>query len=393
MVTGPLSGRRVAVLSATRTAIGRFGGSLLEISSLDLGAQVVKAAVSRSELPMDDVKRVVLGENMQVTRGGNPARHVLLRAGAPVSADDYSVNMNCASGLRAMTSLAGDILLGDVDNGVAVGTENMSAAPYLLEGARFGYRLGNGTLVDFLGDYILGDAGPMAETVAERYGISRSEQDNFAASSQAKAAAAISAGHFRDQIVPVEIRAKGGTQLFETDEHPRPEVTAESLARLKAAFDPKGTVTAGNSSGINDGAAAVVLMSEENARSSGTVPLGFIRAWAAAGVEPGLFGIGPVPAVAKVLEKSDLKLDDIGLVELNEAFASSTVAVMNELGLRPEVVNVNGGAIALGHPVGATGIVLATKLLSEMRRRGTQLGLVTMCVGSGQGMAVLFESE
>jgi acetyl-CoA C-acetyltransferase len=248
-------------------------------------------------------------------------------------------------------------------------------------------------LVDFLGDYILGDAGPMAETVAERYGISRSEQDNFAASSQAKAAAAISAGHFRDQIVPVEIRTKGGTQLFETDEHPRPEVTAESLARLKAAFDPKGTVTAGNSSGINDGAAAVVLMSEENARSSGTVPLGFIRAWAAAGVEPALFGIGPVPAVAKVLEKSDLKLDDIGLVELNEAFASSTVAVMNELGLRPEVVNVNGGAIALGHPVGATGIVLATKLLSEMRRRGTQLGLVTMCVGSGQGMAVLFESE
>jgi acetyl-CoA acetyltransferase family protein len=233
----------------------------------------------------------------------------------------------------------------------------------------------------------------MAETVAERYGISRSAQDHFAAASQARAAQAIGAGYFRDQVVPVEIKAKGGTQLFETDEHPRPEVTAESLARLKPAFDPQGTVTAGNSSGINDGAAAVVLMSEENARASGLVPLGFIRAWAAAGVEPGLFGIGPVPAVAKVLEKSELGLDDVGLVELNEAFASSTLAVMNELGLRPEVVNVNGGAIALGHPVGATGIVLVTKLLSEMRRRGTHLGLVTMCVGSGQGMAVLFESE
>lgn len=228
MVTGPLSGRRVAVLSAARTAIGRFGGSLREISALDLGAQVVMAAVSRSALPMEDVKRVVLGENMQVTRGGNPARHVLLRAGVPVSADDYSINMNCASGLRAVTSLAGDILLGDVDNGVAVGTENMSAAPYLLEGARFGYRLGNGTLVDFLGDYILGDAGPMAETVAGRYGISRSEQDNFAASSQAKAAAAIEAGYFAGDIVPVEIKAKGGTQWFDTDEHPRPDVTADS---------------------------------------------------------------------------------------------------------------------------------------------------------------------
>jgi acetyl-CoA C-acetyltransferase len=385
--------QRVAVLSATRTAIGRFGGSLRDVPALDLGARVVTAGISRSGVPVEDIERVVLGQNMQVTRGGNPARHVLLRAGLPVRADDYSINMNCASGLRAMTSLASDILLGDVDNGVAVGTENMSAAPYLLEGARFGYRLGSGALIDFLADYILGDAGPMAEAVAKRYRVSRSEQDHFAASSQAKAAEAIKSGHFRDQIVPVEIKAKGGPRLVEADEHPRPEVTVESLSKLAPAFDPEGTVTAGNSSGINDGAAAAVLMSEESACSSGLVPLGFIRSWAAAGVEPGLFGIGPVPAVAKLLERADLKLSDVGLVELNEAFASSTLAVINELGLEQELVNVSGGAIALGHPVGATGIVLATKLLFEMRRRGAQRGLVTMCVGSGQGMAVLFELE
>jgi acetyl-CoA C-acetyltransferase len=388
-----MSNQRIAVLSAVRTAIGRFGGSLSEVSPLDLGARVATAAIERAGVATETVERLVLGENIQLTKGGNPARHVLLRAGLAVDSDDYSVNMNCASGLRAMTCLASDILLGEVQAGLAVGTENMSATPYLLEGARFGYRLGNKVAVDFLADYILGDAGPMAETVAAKFGISRLRQDQFAVRSQARAGAAIESGLFAEQIVPVEVSAKGGARMFETDEHPRPGVTLDALARLSPVFESDGTVTAGNSSGINDGAAAVMLMREEAAASAGLTPLGFLSSWASAGVEPNLFGMGPVPAVSKLLGRADLKLAEIALIELNEAFASSSQAVIDELGLDDDLVNVNGGAIALGHPVGATGIVLTTKLLFEMRRRGVQRGLVTMCVGSGQGMAVLLELE
>ncbi len=384
---------RVAIIAPVRTAVGRFGGALRETSALDLGAHVTREAMNRAGLDPEQVDRVVAGQNLQVTRGGNPARHVLLRAGLPVASDAYTINMNCSSGLRAMSSLAQDILVGDVATGVAVGMENMSSSPYLLEGARFGYRLGNGVLVDFLGDYILGDAGPMAENVAAAYGITRDEQDEFAAESQRRAVRAIDQGLLRDQITAIDVAAKGGSAAFDTDEHPRRDVTREKLARLRPAFRDGGTVTAGNSSGINDGAAALVLMRESQARQEGRSPAGYLRGWASAGVEPGMFGIGPVPAVRKLLDRAGRELGDIGLIELNEAFASSTLAVIRDLKLDPDLVNVNGGAIALGHPVGATGLVLVTKLLSEMRRRGVQYGLATMCVGSGQGMAALFELE
>lgn len=383
---------RIAVVAPVRTAIGKFGGSLRTVSALDLGAVVVREAIGRAGIEADRVERVVAGENIQLSRGGNPARHVQLRAGLPEHGDAYTINMNCSSGLRAITSLAQDIALGDVSVGVAVGMENMSQTPFILEEARFGYRLGSGVVADFLTDHILGDAGPMAERVAREYRIGRQEQDEFAVESQRRAARAIDEGVFEAQIVPVEVQGKGGLTRFDTDEHPRPEVTLDALSRLKPAFTPEGTVTAGNASGINDGAAAVVLMRESAAKEEGRPVAGYLSGWTSAGVQPGMFGIGPVPAVTKLFARAGIGAGDVGLVELNEAFASSTLAVIQDLKLSPDVVNVNGGAIALGHPVGATGLVLVTKLLSEMQRRQVERGIVTMCVGSGQGMAVLFEA-
>ncbi len=385
--------QRIALSGGVRTAIGKFGGSLQEISALDLGAEVVKGCLARAGAEPAQVQRVVLGENIQVTRGGNPARHVLLRAGIPVEADDYSINMNCSSGLRAITSLSQDLLRDDVEVGVAAGTESMSNTPYLLEKARRGYRLGNGVLIDFLADYVLGDAGPMAEKVAADYRISREDQDRWAVESQRRALEAIDAGWFADAIVPIDIAKKGAVpNWFSVDEHPRRGVTLEALAKLKPAFDPQGTVTAGNSSGINDGAAAFLLCTETVARDRGYAVDGYVTGWASAGVEPTLFGTGPIPAVRKLLQRASLDVADIDLIELNEAFASSTLAVIRELKLDEAKVNVNGGAIALGHPVGATGLVLVLKLLHELRRRGLRRGVVTMCVGSGQGMAVLLEA-
>jgi len=385
--------QRIALSGGVRTAIGKFGGSLQDISALDLGAEVVKGCLARAGAEPAQVQRVVLGENIQVTRGGNPARHVLLRAGIPLEADDYSINMNCASGLRAITSLSQDLLRDDVEVGVAAGTESMSNTPYLLEKARRGYRLGNGVLIDFLADYVLGDAGPMAEKVAADYRISREDQDRWAVESQRRALEAIDAGWFADAIVPIDIAKKGAVpNWFSVDEHPRRGVTLEALAKLKPAFDPQGTVTAGNSSGINDGAAAFLLCTETVARDRGYAVDGYVTGWASAGVEPTLFGTGPIPAVRKLLQRASLDVADIDLIELNEAFASSTLAVIRELKLDEAKVNVNGGAIALGHPVGATGLVLVLKLLHELGRRGLRRGVVTMCVGSGQGMAVLLEA-
>jgi acetyl-CoA C-acetyltransferase len=384
--------QRIALSGGARTAIGKFGGSLQDISALDLGAEAVKGCLSRAGAEPGDVERLVLGENIQVTRGGNPARHVLMRAGIPVEADDYSINMNCSSGLRAITSLGQDVLREDVKIGVAAGTESMSNTPYLLEKARRGYRLGNGVLIDFLADYVLGDAGPMAEKVASQYKITRDDQDCWAVESQRRALEAIDVGWFADAIVPINVAKKGEPNWFSVDEHPRRGVTLEALAKLKPAFDPNGTVTAGNSSGINDGAAAFLVCTEAVARDRGYPVDGYVTGWASAGVEPTLFGIGPVPAVRKLLQRAGLDVSDIDLVELNEAFASSTVAVIRELKLDEAKVNVNGGAIALGHPVGATGLILVVKLLHELRRRGLHRGIVTMCVGSGQGMAVLLEA-
>lgn len=375
-----------------RTAIGRFGGSLSAFDPTELGALVVRAAVERSGVELADIERLVAGENIQVTRRGNPARSVLLKAGIPVTADDYAINMNCASGLRAMTALAQDLLLGDVEVGVAVGMETMSRTPYLLEGARWGYRFGNGEMIDFLADYILGDAGPMAEAVAAKWGVSREDQDRFAAQSQARAIEAIDAGRFVDDITPVEVpQARGASVVFQVDEHPRRDTSLERLAKLKPAFQTDGTVTAGNSSGINDGAAGVVLALESTVKRRDLAARAYLKAWTAAGVEPGLFGLGPVPATKKLLERTGLEVGDLDLIEVNEAFASSTVAVIRDLGLDESRVNVNGGAIALGHPVGATGLVLVMKIVSELERRGGRYGLVTMCVGNGQGMSVLVE--
>jgi len=376
----------IVILSTARTPIGRFGGALKGVPAIELGAIAARAAIERSGADSSEMQRLVAGQNIQVTPRGNPARQVLLQSGLPVAASDYAVNMNCASGLRAMTCLASDILLGDVEIGVAVGMENMSQTPYLIEKLRWGARLGNAEAIDFLADYILGDAGPMAEKVAVSYGISRARQDEFAAESQRRAGEAIGTGRFASDIVPVEAR-----EPMSVDEHPRPDATAEALARLRPAFADDGTVTAGNSSGINDGAAAVVLTTLATAQRRELNPRAFLRAWTSAGVDPTMFGIGPVPAVTALLERSGLSVTDIGLVELNEAFASSTLAVIDDLDLPMDRVNVNGGAIALGHPVGATGLVLVSKLVSEMERRGERYGIATMCVGNGQGMAALLE--
>ncbi len=382
----------IVIVAGARTPIGRYGGGLSGVEAIDLGAHALRAAIARANVEPAMVERVVAGENIQVTRRGNPAREALLRAGIPVTSDDYAINMNCASGLRAMTTLASDLLLGDVTVGAAVGMENMSKTPYLLEGARWGYRLGNATAIDFLSDYILGDAGPMAEAVAERCSIDRARQDAWSFRSQQRATAAIAAGTFADDIEPIQVPGpKGTTTSVSVDEHPRPETTLEKLASLKPAFREGGSVTAGNSSGINDGAAAVVLMRSSTADRLGLHKRSVIAGWSAAGVEPGLFGLGPVPATRRLLARAGLTVDDVDVIEINEAFASSTLAVIDELGLDEGRVNVHGGAIALGHPVGATGIILVLKALAEMERRDLRRGLVTMCVGNGQGMSLLLE--
>jgi len=403
--------QEIPIVGFARTPIGKFGGSLSKISPLDLGAYIVKAVLKKYNVPFERVERVVMGENIQTTPRGDPARHVALRAGLPIKVDDYTINMNCASGMNAVVSAARDVLLKERKLIVAGGMESMSQAPFIAEHVRWGRKLGGFKFVDFLGDYILGDAGVMAENVAEKWGISREEQDRFAFESQMKAIAAIDAKKFEAEIVPVPVdklisNARGASiledrivpdlepdegKVFKTDEHPRRDTSLEKLSRLSPAFKKDGTVTAGNASGINDGAAAMVLCSEEIVRDLRLEVQARLVAWEAAGVEPMLFGMGPVPAVRKLLDKVNLKIDDIALFEVNEAFAVSTIAVQRELGIPESKLNVNGGAIALGHPVGATGVILMIKLISELQRRGGGYGIATMCIGSGQGMAVLLK--
>ncbi|UCG94183.1 MAG: thiolase family protein [Candidatus Aerophobus sp.] len=402
----------IAIVSYSRTPVGKFGMSLKDISSLDLGALVIRAAVKRAGLKPGQIDRVVMGENNQTTPRGDPARHVLLRAGLSFQTDDYSINMNCSSGMRAVVCAAQDIILGEREIIVAGGMENMSQSPHFVEGVRWGLKLGGARLVDFLSDYILPDAGPMAENVAERYGISRNEQDEFAYESHMRAIKAIDEKKFVEEIVPVPVKAikekaaietvledklvplpeeTTGNDLFKVDEHPRRDTSLEKLSSLRPIFKRGGTVTAGNASGINDGAAALVLMKEEKAKEFGLSPLAHLRAWESAGIEPELFGMGPVPAVKRLLNKKNVNIEHIGLFEINEAFASSTIAVMRELKIDSQKVNPNGGAIALGHPVGATGVIIMIKLINEMRRRKSKYGIAAMCVGSGQGMAVMIE--
>ncbi|MGH9399147.1 MAG: thiolase family protein [Thermoanaerobaculia bacterium] len=392
--------RAVYVLSAARTPIGKFGGAFASLSAADLGEVAAKAAIERSGLPAAAVDEAVFGHARQAGGGPNTARQVSHRAGVPDSVPAYTVNKACASSLKAITLAALSIAAGENDVVLAGGTECMSATPYLLPRARFGYRMGHGEVVDgmvrdgFLCPLCGQLMGETAENLAREFGISRAEQDAYAVETQRRAAAAVEAGLFASEIAPVLIEGRKGSVpvSVEKDEHPRPETTVESLAKLPPVFDPEGgTVHAGNSSGITDGAAALVLATEEEVRKAGVEPLARVTAWTSAGVEPSRMGIGPVPAVRALLGKTGLNLSDIGLIELNEAFAAQVVACARELPFDPARVNVNGGAIALGHPIGATGARIATTLVHEMKRRGIHRGLATLCVSGGMGMAVLFE--
>jgi acetyl-CoA C-acetyltransferase len=383
----------VAIISALRTPIGKFGGSLANIPAPELGSLVIQAVLKKSGCDPELVDEVIMGNILQAGLGQGPARQAALKAGLPVTAPAMSINNLCGSGLKAVNLAVAMIESGQADIVIAGGMENMSATPYLLSKARWGYKLGNGELSDSLLNDGLLDAfdgchmGITAERLAKKYNISREEQDDFAAASQQKAEAAIKTSRFSDEIVPVQIKQKKETVLFDTDEHPRAGVTADSLASLKPAFDEDGTVTAANASGINDGAAAVLMMSDKKAKELGYEPMAEIIATASTGVDPSIMGIGPVTAVQKCLAAGNLSLKQIELIELNEAFAAQSLSVCKELDLNQDIVNVNGGAIALGHPVGASGARILTTLIHEMQKRQLSHGLASLCVGGGMGVA------
>lgn len=390
--------RQAVIVSGVRTAIGSFGGTLSNVPASRLGAVVVKEAVRRAGIEVSMVDEVIMGNVIGAGQGQNIARQAAVYAGIPVEVPCMTVNKVCGSGLKAVVLAAQAIAAGDADVVVAGGTENMNMAPYLLPKARFGYRMGHAELIDsMISDglwCIFGDThmGITAEFVAERWGITREAQDTYGALSQNRAEAAIKAGRFKEEIVPVEVpQRKGDPVVFDQDEHPRFGTTAEVLARLRPAFKKDGTVTAGNASGINDGAAALVVMSAEKAEELNIEPMARITAYASAGVAPEIMGTGPVPATRKALKKAGLGIADIDLVELNEAFAATTLADIKELGLDTSIVNVNGGAIALGHPIGASGARILVTLLHEMKRRDAKTGLATMCIGGGMGIALIVE--
>ncbi len=388
----------IFILSACRTPIGKFGGALKDIPAPRLGAVVVKEAIRRSGTKPEDVDEVYLGNVLQAGLGQNVARQAQIYAGLPNDKPAYAINHVCASGLTSANLGAQSIICGNANVVVAGGTENMSAAPYLLPNARWGHRMNDGVIVDSMikdglweifNNYHMGIT---AENVAAKYSITREAQDKFAYESQMKCAAAMKAGKFRNEIIPVEIpQRKGPTVIFDTDEFPRPDTTLGALAKLSPAFKKDGTVTAGNASGINDGAAAVVLASGEYVKRTGAKPIARIVSFASVGVDPAYMGIGPIGAVRKALEKAKLSISDIDLFELNEAFAAQSIAVMRELGLDQSKVNVNGGAIALGHPIGASGARILTTLLYEMQKRGSRYGVASLCVGGGQGVATIVE--
>lgn len=389
----------VVILGACRTAIGSFGGALKDLSAADLGAVVVRESMTRAGVAPDEVGDVVLGCVLQAGAGMNVARQAALKAGVPQEVPAETINRVCGSGLQAVVHAVDAIRGGYIDTVVAGGTESMSNAPYLLKNARWGYRMGNGEALDSMVSDGLTCAinpthmGITAEEVAARFDVSRLDQDAFAAESQRRAAAAIAAGAFAAEIVPVEIpQRKGDPVRFAADEYPRAGSTADKLAALKSAFRKDGTVTAGNASGINDGASALVVASGDKARALGATPLARILGYAVAGVDPKIMGIGPVPAVRKVLDRARLTLDQIDLFELNEAFAAQSVAVARELRLDPAKVNVNGGAIALGHPIGASGARVLTTLIYALRARRLRYGVASLCIGGGMGIAVAVDA-
>lgn len=389
--------KEVVIVSYARTAIGTMGGLIKDFHAADLGAAAVKEAVNRAGISKDIIDEVVIGCVGQVAESAFIARLCAIRAGIPTSSTAYTVNRLCGSGLQAINSAVQQIQTGNAEVVVAGGTENMDQLPYYIRKGRYGYRFGHSELEDGLltaltdpfGNYPM---GVTAEIVAERFEITRDEQDQFAYESQLKAIEAIDNGYFKDQIVPLEIVGRRGeVTIFDTDEHPRRGTTLEKLSKLKPAFKEGGSVTAGNSSGINNGASALVLMSSDKAEQLGLEPIAYVREQAVAGVDPEIMGFAPAPAVKRLLEKANTNLDNIDLMELNEAFASQSLAVIKDLGIEKEKVNVNGGAIALGHPIGASGAIITVKLLEELKRRNLKRGISTMCIGGGQGIATLFE--
>lgn len=389
--------KEIVILGAVRTAIGAFGKSLQEVSAAQLGEIVVREALKRAGVSAEQVDDVVFGCVLQGGLGQNVARQVAVRSALPVGVSGITINQVCGSGLRSVMMGAQAIQSGDADIVVTGGCENMSRAPFLMEGARWGARMGHSEVRDMMIHDGLWDAfhdihmGITAENVAEQYGISREEQDRFALTSQERAAQAIASGAFKEEIVPVEIpQRKGAPVVFATDEHPR-ATTFEKLAELKPAFKKGGSVTAGNASGINDGAAALILASAEKARSLGIKPMAFLRGYATAGVDPKFMGIGPIPASQKALAKAGWAVGDLDLIEANEAFAAQALAVVKELGLDPAKTNVHGGAIALGHPIGASGARILVTLLHALKQHGLKRGLATLCIGGGMGASVVVE--
>ncbi len=387
----------VVIVAAVRTAVGKFGGSLAKVPAPELGATVIRALLTRSGVAPEQVHEVILGQVLTAGSGQNPARQSVIKAGLPQGVPAFTVGKVCGSGLKATHLAAQAIRCGDADVVIAGGQENMSAAPHVLLGSRDGQRMGDwkmadSMIVDGLWDvYNQYHMGITAENVAKQYGITRDMQDAFAAASQQRAAAAQEAGRFAEEIVPVEIATRKGTVVVDRDEFIKPDTTLESLAALRPAFDKAGTVTAGNASGINDGAAAVLMMSAKKAAELGLEPLARIAAYASAGLDPAIMGMGPVPASRRCLDKAGWSVDDLDLMEINEAFAAQAIAVNKEMGWNPGRINVNGGAIAIGHPIGASGCRILVTLIHEMIRRDAKRGLASLCIGGGMGVALAIE--
>ena len=391
--------KKIVLAGACRTAIGTMGGALSTVPAAELGSVVIKEALNRAGIPAEQVDHVYMGCVIQAGLGQNVARQASLKAGLPVTTPAVTINVVCGSGLNCVNMAAQMIEAGDADIVVAGGMESMSLAPYAMMKGRYGYRMGNATLVDTMVNDALWDAfnnyhmGITAENVAEQWHLTREMLDEFSANSQQKCEKAMAEGKFKDEIVPVEVKGKKGSVIVDTDEGPRPGTTVETLARLKPAFKKDGIVTAGNASGINDGAAAIVVMSEEKANELGVKPMATWVGGALGGVDPSIMGVGPVAAVNKLMKKLDMKVADMDLIEANEAFAAQSLAVGHDLEFDPAKLNVNGGAIALGHPVGASGCRILVTLLHEMQRRDAKTGLATLCIGGGMGCATVVKRD
>jgi acetyl-CoA C-acetyltransferase len=392
------SQRSVVFAEPVRTAIGTFGGSLKDVPAPNLGAVAIAGAVKRAGLRPDEIETVAMGNVVQAGAKMNPARQAAVQAGLPVTTPAMTVNRVCGSGVQAIVSAAQEILLGNINVAVAGGMENLDLAPYLIPGGRWGYRMGDGALYDSMLRDGLNDAfsdahsGWHTEDLVEKYQVTRESQDRWALRSQQRFANAQAAGHFKSQIVRVEVPGRKGPIQFDKDEHNRPDTTLEALARLKPAFRPNGTITAGNAPGLNDAAAAMVLAGEKWVEKRGLPAAARLVSYGIAAVEPGMFGLGPVPAVRQALQRAGWDVGSVERVEINEAFAAIAIVVARELGFAEDIVNVEGGAVAHGHPLGATGAVLTTKLIHSMRRDGLRRGLVTLCIGGGQGIALAIET-